>query len=119
MAKKKRKKQKAALNKRLFYLFLVLVLLFCLVSFFVAYKQFAYKQTQFAATGAFSADISAHNIITASLGLSFLLLILATLIFGIATYLIIQINKNNHVEFMVKQTIIDLFYQFGSFFKPK
>ena len=69
------------------------------------------------ATGAISVDVSVQNFITAAFGLSFLLLVLVILIMGIITYLIIQINKNNHVEFMIKQTFIDLFHKLGSMFK--
>ncbi len=99
MAKRIVKKQKKrSLKKRLFHVFLFLVLVFCLVSFFVTTKQLAHERTQLAVTGAVSADVAAHSFVNAALGLSLLLLFLAALILGIATYLIVQINKNNHVE---------------------
>ena len=120
MVKKRKKKQKkASLKKRLFHVFLFFILVFCLVSFFATSRQLAHERTQLALTGAVSADVAAHNFVTAALGLSLLLLVLAALILGIATYLIVQINKNNHIEFMTKQTFVDLFHKFGYLFKSR
>ncbi len=120
MARKIVKKQKnMSLKRRLFHIFLFLVLISCLVSFFVTSRQLAYERTQLAVTGAVSADVSAHRFVNAALWLSLLLLFLAALILGIATYLIVQINRNNHVEFMIKQIFIDLFHNVRALFKSR